>query len=96
MASVRDKKIAKALFVLFLAYNAMKQVRPTLLKLRCYALMAFMQQDTGCAFHELPTGWMDCRDASHAVLWLYCCVIAEYKVNWLMGVSMINLSARVH
>ena len=41
--------------------------------------MAFTHQDMGGAFHEctlhiLRNDQMNCRDAFHAVLCLYCCV----------------------
>jgi len=62
--------------------------------------MAFTYRDMGHTFHEyilhiFRNGWMDCRDAFHAVI----CVIllyngqniAEYKAYWLMGFSIINL-----
>ena len=59
--------------------------------------MAFTYRDMGRAFHEyiLCNGWMDCRDAFHAALCLYCCVtdkkIPEYEAYWLMGFPIINL-----
>ena len=59
--------------------------------------MAFTYQDMGGAFHEyiFHNGWMECRDAFHAVLCFYCCVtdkkIAEYEAYWLMGFPIINL-----
>jgi len=35
---------------------------------------------------------MDCRDAFHAVLCLYCCITdKEYEAYWLMGFPIINL-----
>jgi len=55
--------------------------------------MAFTYRDMGDIFHEyilriFYNGWMDCRDAFHAVLSLYC---AEYEVYWLVGFPIINL-----
>ena len=75
MASVQNIKIAEALLILCLAYYVMKRVR------HCWnwSTMAFTYQDMGCTFHEyilriFCNGWMDCRDAFHAILCLYCCV----------------------
>jgi len=75
MASVRDIKIDWALLMLCLAYYVMKGVQ------HCWNwdAMAFTYRDMGRAFHEyilciFHNGWMDCRDAFHAVLCLYCCV----------------------
>ena len=75
MASVRDIKIAEALLVLCLAYYVIKRVR------HCWngSVMPFMYQDMGRAFYEyilriFGNGWMDCRDAFHAALCLYCCI----------------------
>jgi len=66
-ASVWDIKIADALLILFLAYNAMKQVW------HCWnwGVMAFMYRDMECAFHEWITrifcnGWMNC------IGWIVC------------------------
>ena len=41
--------------------------------------MAFTYRDMGHVFHKyilciFRNGWMDCRDAFHAVLCLYCCI----------------------
>ena len=62
--------------------------------------MAFTYPDMRHTFHEhIPrifhNGWMDCSDAFHAFLSLYCCVtdrayVAEYKEYWLNGVPLIN------
>jgi len=80
-----------------LAYYVMKQVR------HCWnwGVMAFTYRDMGCVFHEhilriFHNGWMDCRDAFHAVLCLYCCImdktyVAEYEVYWPMGFPVIKL-----
>jgi len=75
MASVRDIKIAEALVVLCLAYYVVKWVR------HCWnwGVMAFMYGDMGHTFHNyilriFCNSWMDCRDASHAVLCFYCCI----------------------
>ena len=73
MASVRD--IAEALLILYLAYYVMKQVRHSW----NWGVMTFTYPDMGQAFHEhilriFCNGWMDCRDAFHSVLCLYCCV----------------------
>ena len=77
MASVRDIKINEALLVQCLAYYmyVMKWVRPC----RNWDVMAFTYRDMGRAFHEyilhiFHKGWMDFRDAFHAVLCLHCCV----------------------
>ena len=98
MASVRDKQITEALLTLCLAYFVMKRVR------HCWnrGIMAFTYWDMGRAFHEyilriFRNGWMDCRDAFHAVFCLYCCVgqnIAKYEAYWLIGVTVINPWAR--
>jgi len=95
LASVRDIKIAEAPLVLCLAYYVMKQVQ------HCWnwGVMAFTYRDMGHVFHEyilciFCNGWMDCRDAFHAVLCLYCCIrqnITEYEAYWLMGFPIINL-----
>ena len=60
--------------------------------------MAFTYRDMGCTFHDhilriFCIGWMDCSDAFHAVLCLYCNGQnkAEYEEYWLMGVPIINL-----
>ena len=62
--------------------------------------MAFTYRDMGHVFHEyilriFHNGWMNCRDAYHAALCLYYCVmdknIAEYEAYWLMGFPIINL-----
>ena len=51
----------------------------------------------GRTFHEyilriFHNGWMDCRDAFHAVLCLYIGQnIAEHEAYWLMGFPIINL-----
>jgi len=77
MASVRDIKINEALFVLYLAYHVMIRV--------CYCrnwdTMAFTYRDMhgACVSWVYSTyfpyfGWMNCRDAFHAALRLYCCV----------------------
>jgi len=92
MASVWDIKIAEALLILCLAYHVMKEVR------HCWnwGVMAFTYWDIGHAFHEhivriFCNGWMDCRDAFHAVLCLYYCVTDRtYEVHWLIGVPIIN------
>ena len=75
MVSVQDIKIAEALLILCLAYYAMKRVW------HCWnwGVMAFAYRGMGRVFHEhifhiFRNGWMDCRDAFHAVLCLYCCV----------------------
>jgi len=100
LASVQDIKIAEALLMLCLAYYVMKyKTSSTLLK----CLRHFGFRGMGHAFHEhilrifhSYNGWMDCRDAFHAVLCLYFCVtarqnIAEYEAYWLMGIPIINL-----
>ena len=76
MASVRDIQIAEALLTLCLAYYVMKRVR------HCWnwGIMAFTYRDMGRMFHEyilhiFRNDWMDCRDAFHAVLCFYCCVM---------------------
>jgi len=56
--------------------------------------MALMFRDMGHVFHEyilriFRNGWMDCRDAFHAVLCLYGQSITEYEAYWL-GVPIIN------
>jgi len=56
-------------------YYVMKQVHHC----RNWDAMAFVYRDMGQAFHEhilhiFRNGWMDCRDAFHAALCLYCCV----------------------
>ena len=48
--------------------------------------MAFMYRDMGHVFHEhilhiFCNGWMDCRDAFHAVHCLYCCVTDRTKLS---------------
>jgi len=75
MASVRDIKIAEELLGLCLAYYVMKWVW------HCWnwSIITFTYWDMGHAFHEyilciFRNGWIDCRDAFHAVLCLYCCV----------------------
>ena len=75
MASVRHIKINEALLVLCVAYFVMKRV----CHCRNWDAMAFTYQDMGRVFHEyilriFRNGWMDCRDAFHAALCLYCCV----------------------
>ena len=97
MASVQNIKLDEALLVLCLAYYVMKRVHHC----RNWDAMAFTYRDTmGRTFHKyilhiFRNGWMDCRDAFHAVLCLYCCVadknIAEYEAYWLMGFPVINL-----
>jgi len=87
MASVRDIKIDEALLVLYLAYYVMKQVRHC----RNWDAMAFTYRDMGRAFHEyilriFCNGWMDCRDAFHTALYVYC-----DEVYWLMCFPIINL-----
>jgi len=97
MASVRDIKIAEALLVLYLACYVMKRVR------HCWnwGVMAFTYWDMGRTFHKyifriFCNGWMDCRDAFHAVILLYNGQnIAEYEAYWLMSFSIINLWAHV-
>ena len=53
--------------------------------------MAFMYGSMGVRFTSIyfrifRNGWVDCRDAFHAVVCLYCCVtdrtytVAEYEV----------------
>ena len=75
MASVQDIKMAEALLMLSLSYYVMKWVQ------HCWnwGVMAFRYQDMGHAFHEhilciFHSGWINCRDAFHGVLCLYCCV----------------------
>ena len=82
MASVWDIKITEALLILCLAYYVMKRVR------HCWNLgiMAFTYRDLGCTFHEcilhiFCNGWMDRRDAFHAILCLYCCVTDRTKLS---------------
>ena len=68
MASVLDIKIAKALlFILFLAYNVMKQVQFAeiealwLSRIETWG-MHFMSEFFGaCIFHIFRSGWTDCR-----------------------------------
>ena len=48
--------------------------------------MALTYRDIRCAFHEyilriLCNGWMDCRDAFHAALCLYCSVTDKTYLN---------------
>jgi len=82
MASVRDIKIAEALLVLCLAYYVMKWVR------HCWnrGIMAFTYRDMRYVFHEyilciFRNGWMDCRNAFHAVVCLYCCVMDRTNLS---------------
>jgi len=92
MASVRDIKIDEALLVLHLAYYVIKRVHHC----RNWDAMAFTYRDMGHAFTSIFSvfsvmGWMDCWDTFHAVL----CLCnkrnkAEYEVNWLISVLMIN------
>ena len=75
MALVWDIKIDEALLVLCLAYYVIKRV----CHCRNWDAMAFTYRDMGGAFHEyllriFRNGWMDCRDAFHAALCLYCWV----------------------
>ena len=82
MASVQHIKIDEALLVLCLAYYAMKWVRHC----RNWDAMAFTYRNMGRTFHEyilriLRNGWMDCRDAFHAALCLYCCVTDKTYLN---------------
>ena len=73
MASVQDIKIDEALFMLCLAYYA-----SPLQKLRRYGFHYGACVSRVCSpyFHN---GWMDCRDAFHAVLCLYYCVTDKKK-----------------
>jgi len=76
MASMRDIKITEALLILCLAYYVMKQVR----HYWNWGVMAFMYWGVGRMFHKrilriFHNRRMDCRDAFHAVLCLYCCVM---------------------
>ena len=89
MASVRNIKIDEVILVLCLAYYVMKQV----CHCRNWDAMAFTYRDMGRAFHKyiFRNGWMDCRDAFYSVL----CLCnkrnkAEYEVNWLISVPIIN------
>ena len=82
MASVRDIKIAEALFVLCPAYYVMKWVW------HCWnwGIMAFTYWDMGRAFYYyilriFCNSWMNCRDVFHAVLCLYCCVTNATKLS---------------
>ena len=77
IASVWDIMIAGVLLTLFifLAYYVMKWVR------HCWnwGVMTFRYQDMGHTFYEhifhiFYYGWMDCNNAFHGVLYLYCCV----------------------
>jgi len=79
IASVRHIKIDEALLVLCLAYYAMKWV----CHCRNWDAMAFTYRDMGHTFHEYihRNGWMDCRDAFHAALCLYCCVTDKTYLN---------------
>ena len=92
MASVKDIKIAEALLILRLAYYVMKWVR------HCWnwGIMAFTYRDMGHTFHKyilriFHNGWMDCRDAFHAILLYNGQNIAEYEAYWLTGFPIINL-----
>ena len=58
--------------------------------------MAFMYRDMGHAFHKyilciLRNSWMDCRDAFHAALCLYCCVTDKKKLKMKCTGFIINL-----
>jgi len=49
----------------------------TLLKLRRYGfhLSRYAARVSRvCILRTFHNGWIDCRDAFHAVLWLYCCI----------------------
>ena len=75
MASVQGINIVEALLILCLAYYVTKQVRHFWI----WGVMDFTYWDMGHAFckyilHIFRNSWMDCRDAFHAVLCLYCCV----------------------
>jgi len=72
------------------------EMSSTLLRLRRYG---FHYRDMGRTFHEyilhiFRNGWMDYRNAFHAVLcFILLCNrqnIAEYKVYWPMGVRIVN------
>ena len=57
--------------------------------------MAFTYRDMGCEFHEhivriFCNGWMDCRDAFHAILLCNGQYIAKYEAYWLISVPIIN------
>ena len=64
-----------------------------------WGIMAFTYRDMGHAFHEhflciFRYGWMDCRDAFHAVFCLLILLcngqnIAKYKPFWLIDVPII-------
>ena len=99
MASVRDIKITEALFIQFLAYYVVKQVR------NCWnwGVLVFMYQDMGgtfhkwqCILHVFHNGWARwIAYAYHTALYLYCCVtdrtyLAEYEAYWFTGISIIN------
>jgi len=92
MTSVWDIKIAEALLTLCLAYYVMKRARHSW----NWGIMAFTYyRDMRHTFHEhilhiFRNGWMDRRDAFHAVLCLYGQNIAEYEAYWLMGVPIFN------
>ena len=92
--SVQDIKIGEALLILCLAYYVMKRVR------HCWnwGAMPFTYRDIGRTFPKhilciFCNGWMDCRDAFHALLILLCNGqdIAEYETYWLMGFPIISL-----
>ena len=92
MASVRDIKIDEAFLVLCLACYVMKRV----CHCRNWDTTAFTYRGMGRAFHEhilriFCNGWMDCRDAFHAV---FCLCNkhnkAVYEANWFISVSIIN------
>ena len=70
MASVQDIMIAEVLLILFLAYNVM-------LKLKRYGfhVLRYGAHVSQVNFRIFHNGWMNCRDAFHAVLYLYCCVM---------------------
>ena len=54
-----------------IAHDVMKQAEIEVLWLSRIEIWGTFHEYILCIFRN---GWMDCRDAFHAVLYLYCCV----------------------
>ena len=85
MASVRDIKITEDLVILRTYCLLCYEPSLTLLKLRHYGFHV-SRYCMGCTFHEcflciFHNGWMDSRDAFHAVLCLYCRILDRTKLS---------------
>ena len=79
VASVQDIKIDEALLVLCPAYY----VKFDIAELRCYGFHVLRRFTSIRILRIFCNGWMDCRDAFHAVLCLYCCATIDNTHTWI-------------